>query len=60
MVQDWKSLQEYPVNTGAPRGSILVPTFSLLFTNDLLGNVIYNIAIYTDDIIFYSIYWSGI
>ena len=44
-----KSSQEYPVNAGAPQGSILGPTFLLLYIHDLPDDVICNIAIYVDD-----------
>ena len=53
MVLDVRSSQEYPLNAGAPRGSILVPTLFLLYINDL-PDVIYNIAIYADDTTLYS------
>ena len=54
MVLDGKSLQEYPVNPGVPRSSILGPTLFLLYINDLSDDVICNIAIYADDTTLYS------
>ena len=54
VVLNGKSLQEYPVNTGVPQGSILGPTLFLLYINDLADDVICNIAIYADDTTLYS------
>ena len=48
-----KSSREYPVNAEVPQGSILGPTIFLLSTDDLPDDVIYNIAIYADDITLY-------
>ena len=50
-----KSSQEYPVNAGAPQGSILDPTLFLLYINHLLVHVICDIAIYADDTTLYSL-----
>ena len=54
VVLDGKSSQEYPVNAGIPQGFILGPTLFMLYTNNLPDVVIYNIAIYADDMILYS------
>ena len=53
MVLDGKSSQDYPVNAGVPQGSILGPTLFLLCINDLLDDVICDIAIYADDVTLY-------
>ena len=52
MVLHGKSSQEYPVNAGVPQDSILGPTLFLLYINDLLDDVICDIAIHADDSIY--------
>ena len=54
MVLDGKSSQEYSVNAGVRQGSILGPTLFLLNINDLLDDVICDIAIYAEDTTLYS------
>ena len=54
MVLDGKSSQDYPVNAGVLQGSNLGPILFLLYINDLLDNVICDIAIYADDTTLYS------
>ena len=54
VVLDEKSSQECPVHVGVPQGSILGPTFFLLYINDLPDDVICDIAIYADDTTLYS------
>ena len=54
MVFYGKSSQEYLVNAGVPRGSILCPTLFLLYINDFPDDVICHIAIYADDTTLYS------
>ena len=54
VVLDGKSSEEFPVNAGVLSGSILSPTFFLIYINDLPDNVICDIAIYPDDTTVYS------
>ena len=54
MVLDGKSSQECPVNAGVPQGSILDPTFFLLYINELPDDFICDIVIYADDNTLYS------
>ena len=54
IILDGQFSQEYPVNAGVPQGYIIGPTIFLLYINDLLHDVICNIAIYADDTTLYS------
>ena len=53
MVLDGKYSQEYPVDARVSQGSILGPTFFLLYIKNLPDAVIQNIAIYADDTTLY-------
>ena len=50
----WEVSHEYPVNAGVYQGSNLGLTLFLLYINDLPDDVIFSIAIYTDDTTLYS------
>ena len=54
MVLDAKSSQEYPVNAGVLQVSTLGTTLFLLYINDILNDVICDIAIYAYDTNLYS------
>ena len=54
MVLEVKSSQEFSINAGVSQGSILSPTFFLLYISDLPDDFICNIAIYADDSTLYS------
>ena len=54
MVLERKSPQEYPVNAGVPQGTVVGPSLSMLYINDLPDDVICNIDIYADDTTLYS------
>ena len=47
-------LEKYPINAGAPQGSIFGPKIFLLYINDLPDDTICNVAIYADDTTLYS------
>ena len=51
---DGKSLQEQPVKSKIPQGSILGRTLFLLYVNDLPDDFICNIVTYADDTSLYS------
>ena len=53
VVLDGKSSKENPVNSGVPQSFILGPTPFLQYINDLLDNVVCDIAIYADDTTLY-------
>ena len=53
VVLDGKSSKENPVNVGVPQSFILGPTLFLLHINDLLDDVVCDIAICADDATLY-------
>ena len=54
LVLNGKSSEENPVNAGVHQGSILDPSLFLLYINDFLDDVLFDIAIYADDTTLYS------
>ena len=56
MALDGSSSQECPVNAGLSQCSVLGPTLFLLYINDLLDDVICDIAIFADNTTLYSKY----
>ena len=54
VVLDGRFSKEFPVNDEASHGYILGPKLFLLYLNDLLNDVICNIAIYVDDTTLHS------
>ena len=53
VVLDGKSSKENPVNSGVPQSFILAPTLFLPYINDLLDDVVCDIAICADDTTLY-------
>ena len=53
VVLDGKSSKENPVNSGVLQSFILAPTLFLLYINDLLDDVVCDIAICADDTTLY-------
>ena len=54
VVIDGQTSSCYPINAGIPQGFVLGLTLFLLFINDLLDNILYELAIYADDSTLYS------
>ena len=49
VIVDGKYSQEYPINAGVIKGSILGPKLFVHYINDFPDDIIYNIAIYADN-----------
>ena len=50
----WEVFTRISVNAGVPQGSVLGPTLSALYINDIPDEVICDITIYADDPTLYS------
>ena len=49
VVLDWESLDELPVSSRVPRGSVLGPTLFLLYINDMPDSLQSQVSLFADD-----------